>query len=93
MNNTKCNFCKGSGWITIQEADPKGYHENTMMGFSDDTKYTCPFCDGSGVLDYILELQTKIKELTDENQKLFDENLKLENAVKLLRFKIEKLEE
>lgn len=92
MTNTKYNFYKGSGWVYRGEIDPGGYHENAVMGFGDDTKYICPFCDGDGILDSLLELKQIIKELKNENHKLFDENLELKNEVKSLRLEIKKLE-
>lgn len=42
-----CERCKGSGWCWWDELDNYAGHDPTNL-VTDDTRYSCPDCDGSG---------------------------------------------
>jgi hypothetical protein len=52
-----CEKCNGSGWVWCDELD---YYDGPAIDpydcYSDDTRYICDWCDGTGEMDPGLEL-------------------------------------
>jgi hypothetical protein len=47
-----CGKCGGAGWVWWEELDEyEGPANNPYDCYSDDTKYTCDACNGTGVED------------------------------------------
>ena len=44
-----CKRCHGAVWCWCDELDDRAGHDPTAL-VVDDTRYTCPDCDGSGAV-------------------------------------------
>lgn len=72
----ECPKCDGEGWLWRHEL-PEPHYED-CGGVSDDTKYTCPYCAGSGDAARKIErlrvevetLKQRLSETERENEEL-----------------------